>query len=793
MSPVPAPAEVDHGLAGDATRSTDVEINTSTGLDGETQTTHPAVDAGSRSESRTQTDPGVDPGTRADPETGIAPDDDLEWIPRWGPPRPNLDRARHLARQRNSPEGRRLWAHYAHLATRATRIRLSFGAAAARFLQAEGPRWMGYSSLRDYVRGRLGIPWATFHTYRRVGQLALDVPDIRAAALQPGGPTLSVLDVLARARPHLDPVACLPWLAGKTVQQVRAWCDARMSEHDGEPPTIIADGCAADPSSVLDPACEPPTTAADGRLANAVGLGGSPDDSILESQGACEPPTTAVADPVYHRVSFGVPASVALYLEETLDLAQSLLGHDASDDQQLAAVVAEASTEIDLTVPPAEALTRLHLPPVHVLEHPGPASAPAPSATPESSSSPALAGSPCPTPSPSPAPSPTPSPAPSPTPSPSRPPSRFGSNRRAALVLDRFLLRQVSRLRQTDLRLEDGLLHALESHAHYQCGFTDFTDFAHQVMDIAPRTTWDRIRRAHRRRAQDPIATAHAHGRITAVQADLLFRLHRLQVPYDRFEPWIHYAQTVTTRRLRQAVAWARRQIFRLDLAWRRAGSPPPTDAQLRTSNRPLDDIAADADVPNLDLARADPPATVHWTLTSETLIDLAQLMTSLQDAHWKKTCRIAPTWWTLLAVFWHARVAWAPLVEANRTDRQRQRILARDRYRCVFPDCSLRQGVEVHHIVYRGQQGEDEDDNLVVLCGFHHRLGEHEHTVRIRGKATEGADSLRWELGLDLQGRPRLVYQGERLIFDALPTTRTVPATEVTGGDRTPQRPSRP
>jgi hypothetical protein len=500
------------------------------------------------------------------------------------------------------------------------------------------------------------------------------------------------------------------------VQEVRAWYDEVMRVPDCEPPTTYPGDRAANPGPA------------------------EPD---------CEPPTTSPAAPVYRRVSFRVPSFVAVYIEETLDLAQSLLGRDAGEDQQLTAVVAEAGTEIETSVSPADALARLGLPSLHELHESRP-EATQPTGSRESSRTRLRSARP------------------------RHRADRVASNRRAALVLDRYLQRQTRRLRETDVTLEDELLNALESYSAHRCGFASFTDFAREVMDLAPRTTWDWIRRARLRRSEDPIAVARARGRITVVKADLLQRLWRLQVPYAQMECWIRYAETITTRRLRQSVAWARIQTFQGNDAWRRQGSPPPSDSQLRTSNRPLDEIAADCSLPDLESARAAPQVSVHWSLEAETLIDLAQLMTSLAEAHWRRTCKLAPAWWSLLVVFWHARQAWAPLVEGNQTTRQRRRILERDRYRCVFPDCSLRQGVEVHHIVYRGQQGKDEDQNLVALCGFHHRLGEHEHTVRVRGRATEGGDSLRWEMGIDLQGRPRLIYLGERLMTDGRRDSRS-------------------
>ena len=53
-----------------------------------------------------------------------------------------------------------------------------------------------------------------------------------------------------------------------------------------------------------------------------------------------------------------LPAPVALYVNATLEAAQLLLGQDAPPDQQLEAVVAEASTEVAVTVTAEDACRR---------------------------------------------------------------------------------------------------------------------------------------------------------------------------------------------------------------------------------------------------------------------------------------------------------------------------------------------------------------------------------------------------------------------------------------------------
>ncbi len=50
-----------------------------------------------------------------------------------------------------------------------------------------------------------------------------------------------------------------------------------------------------------------------------------------------------------------------------------------------------------------------------------------------------------------------------------------------------------------------------------------------------------------------------------------------------------------------------------------------------------------------------------------------------------------------------------------------------RDGGTCVFSGCTNKQWLQVHHIVHWSKGGPTDLDNLILLCGFHHRF-VHEH-----------------------------------------------------------------
>jgi hypothetical protein len=83
-----------------------------------------------------------------------------------------------------------------------------------------------------------------------------------------------------------------------------------------------------------------------------------------------------------------------------------------------------------------------------------------------------------------------------------------------------------------------------------------------------------------------------------------------------------------------------------------------------------------------------------------------------------------------------------------------RRRVMARDDGRCVVPGCRCATYVDLHHLRYRSDGGDHDDDNLVVLCGAHHRA-VHRGKLWIDGRPSTGlefahADGTRYGTPVD-------------------------------------------
>ena len=90
--------------------------------------------------------------------------------------------------------------------------------------------------------------------------------------------------------------------------------------------------------------------------------------------------------------------------------------------------------------------------------------------------------------------------------------------------------------------------------------------------------------------------------------------------------------------------------------------------------------------------------------------------------------------------------------VRADPTWRRHHRIFERDAWRCRVPGCTSRRNLQVHHVVFRSQGGDDEDANLAVLCAAHHLQGI--HRGRVRCHALPGG-LLAWEFAPDPHDEP--------------------------------------
>jgi hypothetical protein len=67
-----------------------------------------------------------------------------------------------------------------------------------------------------------------------------------------------------------------------------------------------------------------------------------------------------------------------------------------------------------------------------------------------------------------------------------------------------------------------------------------------------------------------------------------------------------------------------------------------------------------------------------------------------------------------------------------------RRAVLGRDHHRCTVPGCRNALFLDLHHIELSSEGGGNETDNLVTLCGAHHRAA-HRGELEISGRVSTG------------------------------------------------------
>ncbi len=619
-------------------------------------------------------------------------------------------------------------------------------AAASEFKSVRGPRWCGYSSLRDYCAERLGVPASSFYKWIRQERLLRESEAVATAHAE-GHLSSSALEELAQSVSPEEAEALLPQIFGLTIRELRQ----RIRE---------ARRRSSDPRA---------TDRKSASIDTAIGKSASSDAAISADANTVESaPSDATAKPTFSTdeegrdrlVRMRIPSLFAPYVRDTLRLAQALIGTEGDDEMRLAAILAEASTEVELTVPAAEALSRIAprrlARAAQRAQITGNASNPAnlqshaafcssvnhTSAYPHSK---CLAAGPT---------------------APSDSHRGVRCTRDRAHFLDLSLRRLLSRRRRLHIRHEDKLLSFKNQSVHHRIGYRRFDDFARAELGLAPSTTFEMLGRAAKRRRDDPIALAHAQGKITSLKATLLLQLPRIGAARSDLTRWIAEASTLTVRALRDRIAWARRQADTDYRAWSLKGCPPPTNEELRTSRHSLRELATHPDPPvllNAAPLHSERRITFSWVLSEDTSAFMAQLLASIQDRVKREAFQNCESWRALVLLCYQARRAWSALEKPH--SRREEAILERDDWRCAVPGCSARRSLQRHHIRFRSLGGGDEAENQVTLCAFHHLIGVHQGLIAIKGRARRGSEDLDFSLGLRPGRRPLAFYHGDREI----------------------------
>lgn len=339
-------------------------------------------------------------------------------------------------------------------------------------------------------------------------------------------------------------------------------------------------------------------------------------------------------------------------------------------------------------------------------------------------------------------------------------------------------------------------------------GFASVGHYAFERLSMPRRTGEWRAHIVHALRHWPRVFQAYESGAIGLEGARELYRIHgAVRLPVEVQESWIEHAKELDVKRLREERRRLRRQelttpeppvtafpqpkphpLPATDSEWlaslRRA--PGDTRGRLRALHLPgIDDPNATLS----DLCRTNqflrfrlPPETATafrgaLEAARRRLTEQATAWINARDAAAGKTTaanrdagsprdtledprgrlraslraaiafmerhRRVPTWAAFLALL-------EDYAETHDDPRGFPRRRRDDVYNqwgwiCAVPGCTVRVGVEDHHIQYRSHRGSDQLHNQVLLCAFHHRMGEHGELLRCWGTAP---GNIHWQMG---------------------------------------------
>jgi 5-methylcytosine-specific restriction endonuclease McrA len=299
------------------------------------------------------------------------------------------------------------------------------------------------------------------------------------------------------------------------------------------------------------------------------------------------------------------------------------------------------------------------------------------------------------------------------------------------------------------------LLRALQSQVHRHLGFGSFAEYVDHLFGYCRRTLDDKLRTARALQSLPQLASALCEGQLnwSAVK-----ELARVATPETETE-WLRAATGKRARTIEKLVSGrvrgdrpndtqrpeGQRHVQRFEVS-------PETLATFREamkkaqqdSDAPLEDDAALLLMARAMLERRPDSSDAGRASYQVAVMRCEGCGNSFQRAG-ADSVQLEPEVAEMVACD-AQRVAVPHVGEVPRHAAQdvppaiRRHVVLRDRGRCTVPGCRHSTFVDVHHIVLRADGGQHTADNLLVLCGAHHRA-VHRGQLRITGNVASGVD----------------------------------------------------
>jgi hypothetical protein len=313
------------------------------------------------------------------------------------------------------------------------------------------------------------------------------------------------------------------------------------------------------------------------------------------------------------------------------------------------------------------------------------------------------------------------------------------------------LTRLAARKARADAEEGRWLLAAWRAAVHVHVGCANFAEYVERLLGYQPRSTQEKLRVATALEELPELAQALESG---ALNWCAVRELTRVAAPETERE-WIAVARGKRVQQLAELVLGKRpgdvpcsppdptlrRHVLRFEVS-------PETFALFRdalSSLRRNSNEALDDDSALLALARhvLGGPGDAGRASYQVVMNVCQQCGAGAQQAN-GELLDVAPEVVAMATCDCQQLAPRAEGVHVDARARQsipparRRAVLLRDRHRCRVPGCRNATFVDVHHIVLRSEGGGHDADNLLTLCGAHHRAA-HVGALRVEGGASDG------------------------------------------------------
>lgn len=314
------------------------------------------------------------------------------------------------------------------------------------------------------------------------------------------------------------------------------------------------------------------------------------------------------------------------------------------------------------------------------------------------------------------------------------------------------------------------LLAARKANVHRELGYGSFTEYIERLFGYAPRVTHEKLRVAQALEQLPKLSRELREGRLSFSHVR---ELTRVATPKTE-RVWLESARHRTSRQVEKLVSGHRpgslpedpkeaaveRHVLRFEVSGETLASFREAVAQLRAdAGEHLDD-----DTTLLLMARhvlGGP--TEEGRASYQVALDVCedcQRTRQLADGEAVNVSRTV----TEMARCDAQLLPSAHVGEQASQDVApaiRRAVLRRDQHRCQVPGCRHATYVDIHHIEARADGGGHDAENLVTLCGAHHRA-LHEGTLQVTGSVETGlqfqhADGTPY--GAEVSATPVLVH----------------------------------